>query len=91
MLRGWCHLKIKAFKFQKAASNHVWLNVTNCMMMGAVNVRFWNRSGRNGCGVAGFWKRTLTALPSRFYFEAICLAGFLRCQQESRAVKAPDI
>ena len=32
--------KTKAFKFQKAASNHIWLNVTNCVTMGAENVRF---------------------------------------------------
>ena len=37
---------------------------------------FLKSERRNGCGVAGFWKRTLTALPSRFHFEAICLAGF---------------
>jgi hypothetical protein len=35
-----------------------------------------------------FWKRMLTALPYRFYFEAVCLAGF-RVPQESRPVKAP--
>jgi hypothetical protein len=37
---------------------------------------FLKSEQRNGCGVAGFWKRTLTALPYRFHFEAICLAGF---------------
>ena len=55
----------------------------------AVNVRFWNRSGRNGCGVAGFWKRTLTALPYRFYFEAICLSGFLRASRKAGQSKRP--
>jgi hypothetical protein len=30
----------------------------------------------------------LTALPSRFYFKAICLAGF-QVPPESRTVKAP--
>ena len=37
-----------------------------------------------------FWKWMLTALPTRFYFEALCLAGF-RVPQESRSVKAPDL
>jgi len=32
--------KIKAFKFQKAVKNHVRLNVSNWVIMGAVNVRF---------------------------------------------------
>jgi hypothetical protein len=38
--RGWCHQKIKAFKFQKAARNHVHLNVSNWMMIGALAGRF---------------------------------------------------
>jgi len=40
MLRGWCHQKLTAFKFQKAARNHVQMNVLNWMILGAVNVRF---------------------------------------------------
>jgi hypothetical protein len=39
LIRGWCHPKIKAFKFQKAARNHVRLNVSNWMMMGALTGR----------------------------------------------------
>ena len=39
LIRGWCHPKIKAFKFQKAATNHVRLNVSNWMMMGALTGR----------------------------------------------------
>jgi hypothetical protein len=35
----WCHSKIKAFKFQKAAKNHVRLNVSNWMMRGALTGR----------------------------------------------------
>jgi hypothetical protein len=35
----WCHQKLKAFKFQKAARNHVRLNVSNWMMMGALTGR----------------------------------------------------
>jgi hypothetical protein len=42
----------------------------------ALNGRFENRSERNGCGVAGFSKRPLSARPSRFALLAICLAGF---------------
>lgn len=34
--------------------------------MGAVNVHFRNRNGRNGYEVAGFWNQILNALPSRF-------------------------
>ena len=42
----------------------------------ALTGRFENRSGRNGCGVAGFSKRPVSARPSRFSLAAICLAGF---------------
>jgi hypothetical protein len=42
----------------------------------ALDGRFENRSERNGCGVAGFSKRPLSARPSRFALLAICLAGF---------------
>jgi len=38
-VRRWCHPKIKAFKFQKAARNQVRLNVSNWMMMGALTGR----------------------------------------------------
>jgi hypothetical protein len=38
-VRRWCHPKIKAFKFQKAARNHVRLNVSNWMMVGALTGR----------------------------------------------------
>jgi hypothetical protein len=37
--RGWCHQKYKAFMFQKAVRYHVRLNVSNWMMMGALNGR----------------------------------------------------
>jgi hypothetical protein len=75
--------KHSGFQFQKTVVIHVRLDVPNWMMFGAVNVRFQNRSGRNGCGVAGFWKRTLAALPSRFFDEAICLSGFLRASRKA--------
>ena len=39
LIRGWCHPKIRAFKFQKAARNHVSLNVSNWVMIGALNGR----------------------------------------------------
>jgi len=42
----------------------------------ALDGRFENRSERNGCGVAGFSKRPLSARPARFALLAICLAGF---------------
>jgi hypothetical protein len=42
----------------------------------ALDGRFENRSERNGCEVARFSKRPLSAWPSRFAFQAICLAGF---------------
>ena len=37
-----------------------------------------------------FWKRMLTALPDRFHFPAIGLAGF-QVAQKSRTVQVPDI
>ena len=41
-----------------------------------------------GCGVAGFWKRTLTALPSRFNGGATCLSGFRRAGRKADSQSA---
>jgi hypothetical protein len=38
-VRGWCLEKMKAFKFQKAAKNHVRLNVSNWLVMDALTGR----------------------------------------------------
>ena len=54
----WWHPKIKAFKFQKAAPNHVRLNVSNWMMMGALTGRSETGSETKqvGSGMNGRWR-----------------------------------
>jgi len=44
--------------------------------IGAVNVRSEIGADRTAVESRRFWERMLTALPSRFYFMAFCLAGF---------------
>ena len=57
--------KNQGFQVSESRQNRVRLNVSNWMMMGALNGR--SEIGANGTAVVnvaeeGFWKRTLTAL-----------------------------
>ena len=100
LIRGWCLTKLNGFQFQKAARNHVRLNVPKltqgCANAEALNGRSETRSGTEqvGSGMNGrrrrgawFQERPLSARPSR-YVRGDLSGWFLR-NEESRPVKAP--